>query len=190
MLPIDIPYKELSEIEGFEGMKGYYIDIQGNVYSTKQKGIKKMKILYAGKNGIRYSRIYLYKNGKRTAVYIHQLVAKAFIPKSNRKRFVIHKSGNLGDNSLENLITVNKRSYKKDHKAGRPKKEYVERLEKEVFLNDDVLNELKIAYKATLIKGNYRGSEFDFINEIFGELMNEYTNRKGLKKIIHQLKSE
>jgi hypothetical protein len=189
MLPIDIPYKELSEIEGFEDMKGYYVDIKGNVYSARQKKVKRMKILYAGKNGIRYSRIYLYKNGKRIAVYIHQLVARAFIPKSNRKRFVIHKSGNLEDNSLDNLITVNKRSFKKDHRAGRPKKQYVEQLEKEVFLSDEVLNELKIAYEASLIKGNYRGSQFDFINEIFGELMNEYTNRKGLKKIIHQLKS-
>jgi hypothetical protein len=190
MLPTDIPYKELSEIEGFEDMKGYYVDIKGNVYSARQKKVKKMKILYAGRNGIRYSRVYLYKNGKRIAVYIHQLVVRAFIPKSNRKRFVVHKSGNLGDNSLDNLITVNKKSFKKDHKAGRPKKEYVERLEKEVFLSDDVLNELKVAYKASLIKGNYKGSEFDFINEIFGELMNEYANRKGLKRIIHQLKSE
>lgn len=190
MLPIDIPYKELSEIEGFEDMEGYYIDIQGNVYSTKQKGIRKMKILYAGKSGIRYSRIYLYKNGKRTAVYIHQLVARAFIPKSNRKRFIIHKSENLRDNSLENLITVNKKTFKKNHKAGRPRKEYVEQLEKEVFLSDKVLNELKIVYNATLIKGNYKGTQFDFINEIFGELINEYANRKGLKKIIHQLKSE
>jgi hypothetical protein len=124
----------------------------------------------------------------RTLCFVYILRA-AFIPKSNRKRFVIHKSGNLEDNSLDNLITVNKRSFKKDHRAGRPKKKYVEQLEKEVFLSDEVLNELKIAYEASLIKGNYRGSQFDFINEIFGELMNEYTNRKGLKKIIHQLKS-
>jgi hypothetical protein len=188
MLPTDIPYKELSEIEGFEDMKGYYVDTKGNVYSAKQKNIKKMKIIYAGGHGIRYSRIYLYKNGKRTAVYIHQLVARAFIPKSNRKRFVVHKSGDLGDNSLDNLITVNKRSYKRDLSKGKPKKEYVERLEREAFLSDDLMKELKILYKASIIKGAYKGSEFDFINEMVSELVDNYSNQRGLKRIVHQLK--
>lgn len=192
MLNINIPHKELSKVEGFEGLTGYYIDIKGNVYSTRQKnkGVRIIKPFYAGKKDARYLRVYLYDKGKKITVYIHQLVAKAFIPKTNRKRFVIHKSGNIQDNSLENIITVNKRSFKKDHRAGRPKKEYIEKIERELFLSNEILEELKILYSASLIKGNYNGSEFDFVNEIFEDLIDEYANRKGLKKILYQLKNE
>lgn len=190
MININIPHKELSTIEGFEGLTGYYIDIKGNVYSTRQKnkGLRIIKPFYAGKKDARYLRVYLYDKGKKITVYIHQLVARAFIP--NRKRFVIHKSGNIQDNSLENIITVNKRSFKKDHKAGRPKKEYIEKIERELFLSDEILEELKILYKAAILKGAYQGKKFDFVEEMIKELMDMYANQRGLKKILHQIRME
>ena len=78
----------------------------------------------------------------------------------------------------------------KCHNAGRPRKEIIKELEKESIISDNVVSELKTLYKAALIKGAHLSSEFDFFNEIISELIDEYANRKGLKKLLYQIRME
>ena len=184
--------KEVSKISGLEDFHGYYVDMNGNVYSARQKnrGLRKITTFRSGV-GPNYKKVILCgKNSKTKAFYIHILVGKLFIPKSNQKRYIVHKTENIDDNSIDNIISVNRYKLKSGHNAGRPRKEIIKELEKESIISDNVVSELKILYKACLIKGAHLSSEFDFFNEIITELIDEYANRKGLKKILYQLKNE
>jgi hypothetical protein len=75
---------------------------------------------------------------------------------------------------------------------GRPRTrpEMINDLEKESILSDKLVAELKLFYKAAVIKGAYQGKEFDFIDEMVTELMDMYANQRGLKKILHQIRQE
>lgn len=205
-MDLDVPYKEVCKIKELEEYKDYYVDINGNIYSVKNNKVKKLKPFWSGSKDYRYKKIFLYNKSKRVVVYIHVLVGKLFIPKSNRKKYIIHKTENKEDNSLSNIISTDKRVFREGHRAGRPRKkrdnviiiereiksreQQIAELEKDTILNQNLIQELKILYKACLIKGAHLSSEFDFFNEIISELIDEYANRKGLKKILYQLKNE
>ena len=85
------------------GYKGYYqvnkngnirsvtrtiTDSRGHVYTLKSRPI----IPEVTKNG--YLMVHLCKNGKRKALYVHKIVAKAFIFNIGCKPIVNHKDGN------------------------------------------------------------------------------------------------
>lgn len=53
-----------------------------------------------------YPRISLWKNGQRTKLYIHALVANAFIPNPQHKPQVNHKDSNRANNHVGNLEWV------------------------------------------------------------------------------------
>jgi hypothetical protein len=199
--------KEISKIEGFEDFSGYYVDIYGNIYSTRQRnrGMRKMNIYWA-RTRPDYKKVLLCpRNGKPRSLFVHNLVGKAFIPKHLQKRYVVHKTDNREDNSIYNLITIDKRVFKADHKAGRPrkyqdgeerprystkKKQVLQEAERELLVSDDIINQIKLLYIASQIKGLSVGSEFDFINGILRQLIEDYSNQKGLKKIIYQMEKE
>jgi hypothetical protein len=50
------------------------------------------------------------KNTTRKAFHVHRLVAEAFLdlPRNSKEMFVIHKNGDIKDNSLENLELITK----------------------------------------------------------------------------------
>lgn len=76
------------------------VDRYQNNHGTPQfrKGaIKSTRV----KNG--YHILDLYNNGKQSTVYLHRIVAQAFIHNPNQKETVNHISGNKDDNRVQNL---------------------------------------------------------------------------------------
>ncbi len=90
-------------VVGYEGL--YEVSESGLIYSlarwtgyyTKDEKILK-KELNAG-----YERVLLSKNSKTKTCLVHRLVAEAFIPNPENKKFVNHKDSKRDNNSVLNL---------------------------------------------------------------------------------------
>lgn len=100
--------EEMKWIEGYEGM--YIITSYGRVYSVVRRdkycrlsggGEIKQALTPTG-----YHFVSLYKNGKGVQEYVHQLVARAFIPNPDNKNCVDHIDYNKSNNNVENLRWV------------------------------------------------------------------------------------
>lgn len=100
------------DIEGYTGL--YQVSNYGNVKSLskfvfvsnpKFTGYRhtKEKILKPGKNGLGYQLVVLRKDNKNYQMYVHRLVAQAFIPNPDNLPEVNHKDENKCNNSVDNL---------------------------------------------------------------------------------------
>lgn len=79
----------------------------GELSVSKEGVVKKDgKEIRQRKNSQGYMRVCIYKNGKRSRLFVHRLVAKAFIPNPGNKREVNHKDGNALNNHAYNLEWV------------------------------------------------------------------------------------
>ena len=80
------------------------------------KGWTKEVKTFKTKNG--YMRVRLCKDGKSKNLYVHRLLATAFIPNPENKPCIDHINGVKDDNRLENLRWVtpseNQRGFRKD----------------------------------------------------------------------------
>lgn len=85
--------------------KGYYIDIEGNVYSTKTGNLVKLKP--AIRNG--YYGFSLHTKEKRIQKDVHRIVAEVFIPNPENKPEVNHKDGNKLNPHVTNLEWVTRK---------------------------------------------------------------------------------
>ena len=83
------------DIDGFEN---YQITDDGKIWSKKSN--KYMKL---SDNGNGYLNVQVYENKKHYHLYIHILVANAFIPNPQNKPIVGHKDCNPQNNTVENL---------------------------------------------------------------------------------------
>lgn len=98
-------------VDKFEGL--YEITDTGEVWSLQKQipvgakgGLriqpkKKLTPQPLGKSG--HLRVYLSKNGKKTPVFVHRLVAIAFIDNPFNKPVVNHLDGNVTNNHVSNL---------------------------------------------------------------------------------------
>lgn len=97
----DIPgYEGLYKISNKQRVRSINRDI---IYSNGVKHHTIGKILKPQKNKQGYLFVILTKNNKPSAKYIHQLMAKVFIPNPNNLLFINHKDENKSNNSIENL---------------------------------------------------------------------------------------
>ena len=104
--------EEWRDIEGYEGL--YQISNLGHVKSLpkyvfvsnpKFTGYRhtKEKILKNGKTKAGYFCVVLRKNNTNHQIYVHRLVAEAFIPNPNKLPEVNHKDENPTNNCVTNL---------------------------------------------------------------------------------------
>ena len=84
-------------IEGYEGK--YQVSNLGRVKSM----IGQEKVLHPKKHRNGHLQIGLHKDKKRKTMYIHRLVAQAFIPKPDNLPCVNHKDENPNNNNVDNL---------------------------------------------------------------------------------------
>lgn len=85
-------------IKAIEGYENYSVDEKGNVYNTNtNKKLKWRKTLKG------YCYVSLYKNNKQKNMFIHRLVALAFIPNPDELPQVNHKDENKENNCIDNL---------------------------------------------------------------------------------------
>ncbi len=81
----------------------YFVNQQGDVFSTKKGGIKKLK---PGRTD-GYLQVWISKRiNQAKGIYVHRLVAETFIPNPENKSDVNHKNGIKTDNRVENLEWV------------------------------------------------------------------------------------
>lgn len=99
------------DIEGYEGI--YQVSNTGKVRSLDRKVwnyTKKGRILKMHNNGHGYYNVSLHSKEKNEKhVYIHILVAKAFIPNPNNYEQVNHKDFNKLNNCVDNLEWVSRK---------------------------------------------------------------------------------
>ena len=107
------------DIEGYEGI--YQVSDLGRVRSLK---FGRVKVLRSYKNRYGYLKVFLSKNGKRHNIYVHRLVAYAFIPNSDKtKNEINHINEIKTDNRASNLewcdrsynVTYNGLRYRRKH---------------------------------------------------------------------------
>lgn len=103
-------------VEGYKGelevsddgrvrRKGYEYDFVSR-HGTEAKGRKPDQELRPDKHSNGYLRLVVYINKRRTRLYIHRLVAEAFVPGKFENAHVNHINGRKDDNRAENLEWV------------------------------------------------------------------------------------
>ena len=83
-------------INEYEGL--YEISNLGRIRNIRYKNILK-----PGNHRDGYLKICLSKNNSKRTFQVHRLVALAFLPKVNGKKYVNHKDGNKKNNNVNNL---------------------------------------------------------------------------------------
>ena len=102
---------ETKDIDGFDGL--YEVTDTGEVWSLEKRVFvgsnggarvqprKKLTPQPHGRSG--HLRVYLYKGGKKTPIFVHRLVAIAFIANPLNKPVVNHLDGDVTNNHVANL---------------------------------------------------------------------------------------
>ena len=99
-----------------KGFSGYYIDIQGKVWSTLIQHGRGRRIIepdnfHEVKSHLtkcQYKLVSIWTNGRPKSLRVHRLVAQAFLYNNDpeNKIYVCHKDGNHLNNNIENLYWV------------------------------------------------------------------------------------
>lgn len=88
-----------------KGYDDYFVSDQGRVKSVKKRfgkipteTILKEQNIWTG-----YKRVTLVQNSKSKSIFVHRLVAEAFLENPENKPIINHINGDISDNRLENI---------------------------------------------------------------------------------------
>ena len=105
-------------ISGYEGL--YEISNYGVVKSFAKSNKRKGDYLINVLATVGYYVVALTKNKKSKNIYIHRLLAEAFIPNPNKYKYVDHIDGNKQNNSIENIRWCSKKQNERFENRKKP----------------------------------------------------------------------
>ena len=96
---------ENKDVVGYEGIYGFE---NGEIYNLNFRNSGKKRRLRKTKNSNGYLKVELWKDGKGKGLYVHRLVAEAYIPNPNPSllKYVNHIDYNKENNHPSNLEWV------------------------------------------------------------------------------------
>jgi hypothetical protein len=164
------------DVIGFE--EGYQVSNLGSIRSKTRKVynyIKPGRVLKTRDNGNGYQYLSLSSNNKKSKhVYVHRLVAEAFIPNINRYKQVNHKDFNKSNNSVDNLewvsVVENLNHYRKSRKfnmdlKNKSTKAASKTLQRVIDNKDNILILWDSGFKISEIKARLNCGR-DFISDV------------------------
>src|SRR3990172_3451877 len=80
----------------------YFVDEDGNVYSTQKGYIRRLKPFLAGST-VKYPQVTICHGGKKSKVYVHHLMLETFIGACPLGMETRHLDGNPVNNRINNL---------------------------------------------------------------------------------------
>ncbi|ATE84065.1 HNH endonuclease [Lactococcus phage LP0304] len=145
----------MNEVETFvkiEAFENYEVSNLGKVRNIKSGRILKPELIHNG-----YLRHCLYENNKKKYLFLHKIIATAFIDNPDEKPCVNHIDENKLNNDLSNLEWC---TVRENNVHGTRMKRIAEKLSKKVVqldLNDNVLNEFESMKQAGQETGTSAG---------------------------------
>lgn len=165
---IPVRHKRIQEVVDMEDYNDYYVDIEGNIWSTKYGNPRKLKpaTLRGG-----YLFVKLTDNNNNIIThYVHRLVALAFLPTDDPGRSVTHKNGDRSNNSVDNLEWV----VAKDKKIEADN----------YILNQTLIDRIKQVHIAAQKKGIKVGNSYDFTTQMIEKAVESYVMQYGLRRFL------
>lgn len=164
-------YKRLSELDDMEDFSGYAIDVEGNLWSLKYKIPKLRKPVWTGQGECSYLACRLRDDkGQAKTLYIHKLMALAFLPCDDPSRRVSHKNKDRSDNRLENLEWVANIKEKQDALN--------------YILHQSLVERILQVHIAAQKKGLKVGDSYTFTTQMVENAIDSYIMQYGLRKVM------
>lgn len=172
--------KKISDIEGMENYKFYYVTTDGEIYSTKYKKPRRLKEQWS--NGNQSYKVVQLSNGKgkHRSFYIHRIVVEAWLPNPTDSWGIEHIDKNVENNALSNLRWIGRKK-EKNGIIGLD----TDQLE----LSKDLSDYIRLVHDAAIRKNIPVPETYQFFHDILNESLSEYINRFGLKKTMYQIEN-
>jgi hypothetical protein len=166
-----VNFKALKEIEDFEDFSKYAIDTEGNLWSLKYKQPKLRKPIWTGRGTSSYLACRVRNDyGKPKTLYIHRLVALAFLPCYDPTYRVSHKNGNRTDNRLGNLEWM---PIKRERKKAL-----------NYILHESLVQRILQVHVAAQKKGLRVGDSYSFTTTMVENAIDSYVMQYGLRRLM------